>query len=173
MSEARVGRKANLYRYSDQALGSLLQEWGEKKFRAKQIRTFLYGDSPAEDIDSMHTLPKNLRQKLSERCSLGSMDVEFEQKSKDGTQKRLWKCHDGSLIESVLMPYADQRRTACISSQVGCAMGCTFCATGQMGYSRQLSEEEIFEQAARFSAELRSRGERLSNVVYAPSQHGD
>lgn len=166
MSEARVGRKANLYRYSDQALGSLLQEWGEKKFRAKQIRTFLYGDSPAEDIDSMHTLPKNLRQKLSERCSLGSMDVEFEQKSKDGTQKRLWKCHDGSLIESVLMPYADQRRTACISSQVGCAMGCTFCATGQMGYSRQLSEEEIFEQAARFSAELRSRGERLSNVVF-------
>ena len=58
------------------------------------------------------------------------------------------------------------RRTACISSQVGCAMGCTFCATGQMGFRRDLSEAEIFEQAARFSSELRARGERLSNVVF-------
>ena len=73
------------------------------------------------------------------------------------TTERLLRLHDDRLIESVLMPYADNRRTACISSQVGCAMGCTFCATGQMGFSRDLTEAEIFEQAARFAAELRER----------------
>ena len=159
-------RKQNLYGLRDEQLASVLEDWGEKKFRLKQIKGFIYGDSPAESIDAMHTLPKGLRAKLSEHATLGEMQVEFEQQSRDGTQKRLWRCHDDSLIESVLMPYDDRRRTACISSQVGCAMGCTFCATGQMGFSRHLSEGEIFEQAARFSAELRGRGERLSNVVF-------
>jgi len=97
--------------------------------------------------------------------------VATEQESRDGTRKRLLRLHDGQLIESVLMPYSDNRRTACISSQVvrdilttyylllttyysllssqvGCAMGCTFCATGQMGFKRDLSADEIFEQAA-------------------------
>jgi 23S rRNA (adenine2503-C2)-methyltransferase len=73
--------------------------------------------------------------------------------------------HDGQLIESVLMPYEDGRRTACISSQAGCAMACAFCATGQMGFARQLTEAEIVEQALRFAQELVKRGERLSNVV--------
>ena len=70
-----------------------------------------------------------------------------------------------SLIESVLMPYADGRRTACISSQAGCAMRCAFCATGQMGFARQLSTDEIFEQALIFARELKQEDERLSNVV--------
>ena len=69
------------------------------------------------------------------------------------------------MIESVLMPYEDGRRTACISSQAGCAMGCVFCATGQMGFARQLTAEEIYEQVARFASELKGEGERLSNVV--------
>jgi len=111
-------------------------------------------------------LPKDLRTKLSEHTTLGELRIAQEQLSKDGTQKRLWECADGSLIESVLMPYDTKRRTACISSQVGCAMGCTFCATGQMGFKRDLTEAEIFEQAARFASELQSRGERLSNVVF-------
>ena len=64
---------------------------------------------------------------------------------------------DGQLIESVLMPYNDGRRTACISSQAGCGMGCTFCATGQMGFVRHLTATEIFEQAQRFSSELKVR----------------
>ena len=84
----------------------------------------------------------------------------------DGTVKRAYELRDGSVIESVLMPYNDGRRTACISSQAGCGMGCTFCATGQMGFSRHLTSAEIFEQASRFSRELRRRGERLSNVVF-------
>jgi len=123
-------------------------------------------DKGVDDFDAMHNLPKALRQRLREHTTLGEMCVETEQHSRDGTRKRLWRCADGSLIESVLMPYADKRRTACISSQVGCAMGCTFCATGQMGFKRDLSEAEIFEQAARFSAELKAKDERLSNVVF-------
>ena len=63
------------------------------------------------------------------------------------------------------MPYEDGRRTACISSQAGCAMGCVFCATGQMGFARQLTSDEIFEQVARFASELKEKKERLSNVV--------
>lgn len=88
------------------------------------------------------------------------------QVSKDGTKKLAYRLSDGQVIESVLMPYSDGRRTACISSQAGCAMGCVFCATGQMGFKRQLSAAEIFEQAYRFSQELQARGDRLSNVVF-------
>ncbi len=87
------------------------------------------------------------------------------QVSKDGTVKRAYALGDGQLVESVLMPYEDGRRTACISSQAGCGMGCTFCATGQMGFARHLTSTEIFEQAKHFSAELTAKGERLSNVV--------
>ncbi|MEC8425645.1 MAG: 23S rRNA (adenine(2503)-C(2))-methyltransferase RlmN, partial [Myxococcota bacterium] len=97
--------------------------------------------------------------------TIGTLAQVVEQSSQDGTQKRLYRLPDGPLIESVLMPYRDGRRTACISSQAGCAMGCVFCATGQMGFKRHLSEAEIFEQAWRFAAELKQVGERLSNVV--------
>lgn len=88
------------------------------------------------------------------------------QVSRDGTIKRAYELGDGQLIESVLMPYDDGRHTACISSQAGCSMGCVFCATGQMGFSRQLSANEIFEQASRFHAELLRR-ERTTAVAAA------
>ena len=77
--------------------------------------------------------------------------------SRDGTVKRAYQLEDGQLIESVLMPYRDGRQTACISSQAGCSMGCVFCATGQMGFARQLTADEIFEQTQRFHAELQRR----------------
>lgn len=89
-----------------------------------------------------------------------------EQRSHDGTIKRLYRLHDGQLIESVLMPYDDNRRTACISTQAGCAMGCVFCATGQMGFARNLTLGEIFEQAMLFARELETENDRLSNVVF-------
>jgi len=113
----------------------------------------------------MSELPKQLRAVLHERATIGSLHLEIEQISQDGTKKRAYKLHDGQMIESVLMPYEDGRRTACISSQAGCAMGCVFCATGQMGFARQLTSEEIYEQVARFAAELKGEGERLSNIV--------
>jgi len=113
----------------------------------------------------MSDLPKALRDRLRSQTTLGTLSLTEEQTSSDGTVKRLYRLPDGQLIESVLMAYRDNRRTACISSQAGCAMGCVFCATGQMGFARHLGATEIFEQAQRFSQELRARGERLSNVV--------
>ena len=152
--------------FSSKALEELLiTELNQKPFRLKQVREYVYNHG-ITDFDQMQTLPKALRAQLRDAVRATSMEVATEQESRDGTRKRLLRLHDGRLIESVLMPYADNRRTACISSQVGCAMGCTFCATGQMGFKRDLTADEIFEQAALFSGELTRKGERLSNVVF-------
>jgi len=113
----------------------------------------------------MVNIPKKLRHDLNEHTTIGTLELAVEMVSKDGTVKRAYRLWDGQLIESVLMPYDDGRNTACISSQAGCAMGCVFCATGQMGFARQLTPSEIFEQVARFSAELKSKDQRLTNIV--------
>jgi 23S rRNA (adenine2503-C2)-methyltransferase len=113
----------------------------------------------------MTNLPKPLRTRLEAEMQLGQLELVEEQSSHDGTVKRLYRLADGQLIEAVLMPYDDDRRTACISTQAGCAMGCVFCATGQMGFARQLTSTEIFEQALYFARNLEALGERLSNVV--------
>jgi 23S rRNA (adenine2503-C2)-methyltransferase len=154
----------NLYSLDQPALTKLLSEWGEPAFRAKQLWDWLYNQRVGT-FDTMTNLPKSLREKLSTHCVLGTLELVTEQTSIDGTNKRLYKLHDGQLIESVLMVYDDHRRTACISSQAGCAMGCVFCATGQMGFARQLTSTEIFEQAMAFARELEAEGDRLSNVV--------
>src|SRR5687768_13975925 len=135
----------NLYELSREGIESLLKEWGEPAYRAKQLYEWLY-ESRVDSFDKMSNLPKSLRERLHQETTLGSLELVLEQNSKrDNTTKRLYRLGDGQLIESVLMPYDDQRRTACISSQAGCAMGCVFCATGQMGFARNLSATEIFE----------------------------
>ena len=154
----------NLYALSQDELSGRLKSLGHPGFRARQVWKWLYSQG-ADGFDEMTDLPAGLRQELSEGFRLGELKLSTEQRSKDGTLKRLYRLEDGQLIESVLMPYADGRRTACISSQAGCAMGCVFCATGQMGFARQLKAHEIFEQAQLFSRHLRRREERLSNVV--------
>ncbi len=154
----------DLYALSADALSDLLAGWGEPKFRAKQVWSWLY-EKRVTSFDAMTNLPKSLRDRLAAETMLGTIQLEAEQGSIDGTVKRLYRLHDGQLIESVLMEYDDERRTACISTQAGCAMGCVFCATGQMGFARHLSAEEIFEQALFFARDLEARGERLSNVV--------
>ena len=108
--------RVNLYGLSDVALKGLLKDWQQPAFRAKQVRQWVY-EKGSTSYDSMMNLPKDLRTKLSEHTTLGELRIAQEQLSKDGTQKRLWECADGSLIESVLMPYDTKRRTACISSQ--------------------------------------------------------
>jgi 23S rRNA (adenine2503-C2)-methyltransferase len=154
----------NLYTLSKDALTALLTGWGEPKFRAEQLHGWLY-DRRVNDFDEMTNLPKSLREKLAAETTLGELEIAAEQRSNDGTMKRLYRLDDKQLIEAVLMPYDDDRRTACISTQAGCAMGCVFCATGQMGFARQLSAAEIFEQAVHFAQDLEAEGERLSNVV--------
>ena len=156
--------KVNLYAYNATGLEQLLVSWGQPKFRSKQVWDWLHVRGTT-DFDLMQDLPKDLRAKLKQVATLGTLKLAVQQVSKDGTIKRAYQLHDGQMIESVLMPYNDGRRTACISSQAGCAMGCVFCATGQMGFARQLTSSEILEQVQRFHVELLAKGERLSNVV--------
>ena len=155
----------NLYALSYAELAALLAELGEPGYRTRQIWDWLY-EKRVDRFEAMTNLPRATMAKLESAASVGSLDLAARQQSRDGTEKRLYRLGDGQLIESVLMPYADDRRTACISSQAGCAMGCVFCATGQMGYSRNLSAVEIFEQAMIFARESAARGKRLSNVVF-------
>eukprot|EP00301_Raphidiophrys_heterophryoidea_P022697 c6799_g1_i2.p1 GENE.c6799_g1_i2~~c6799_g1_i2.p1 ORF type:complete len:279 (+),score=60.23 c6799_g1_i2:355-1191(+) len=142
-------------------------------FRAKQIMEWVYARG-ITNFDHMTNLPLPLRQQLTQHLRTGTLNLAYERVSKDGTVKRAYKLIDDQLIESVLMRYDDGRNTACISSQAGCAMGCTFCATGQMGFARQLSADEIFEQVLLFSNFVKNnqrqhdqqQQERLSNVVF-------
>lgn len=157
--------QVDLFALDLDGLSAQLKAWGEPAFRAKQLHKWIH-ERHAGRFADMTDLPAALRRKLEAEARLGVLEVEAEQRSKDGTRKRLYRLPDGQLIESVLMPYADGRHTACISSQAGCAMACAFCATGQMGYARQLSAAEIAEQAWRFDQELKAEGQRLSNVVF-------
>uniref|UniRef100_A0A7S1DYM6 Radical SAM core domain-containing protein n=1 Tax=Hemiselmis andersenii TaxID=464988 RepID=A0A7S1DYM6_HEMAN len=156
--------RINLWSLSPPALEELLVSWGAKKFVAKQVHQWMY-EKGATNIDDFTNVSKQMREMLKSKATLGTLSIATQQESKDGTIKRAYALPDGQLIESVLMPYNDGRRTACISSQAGCAMGCVFCATGQMGFARQLTASEIFEQVLRFHCELAQKGERLSNVV--------
>ncbi len=154
----------DLYSLSLDELTDLLGTWGEPRFRAKQVWDWVY-DKRVTTFDTMRNLPSTLRERLATETRIGAMTLAAEQTSRDGTVKRLYRLDDGQLIETVLMEYDDDRRTACISTQAGCAMGCVFCATGQMGFARHLTAAEIFGQAALFAGDLEARGERLSNVV--------
>lgn len=136
----------SLYDFTFDQLAKQLAEMGEPAFRAKQIWQWLY-QRMAGSIDEMSDLPKPLRAKLSERFVLNRITPVTEAQSSDGwTRKWLLRFPDGSEIETVLMEYDGVRRTACISSQAGCAMNCSFCATGQMGFLRNLRAGEIIEQ---------------------------
>jgi 23S rRNA (adenine2503-C2)-methyltransferase len=157
--------KTNLYALNEAALIDMLAEWGEPAFRARQIRLWMY-EKLVASFDEMTDLSKGLRERLQAETTLGYLKTVAEQSSRDGTVKRLHSLPDGQLIEAVLMPYEDDRQTACISTQAGCAMGCVFCATGQMGFARNLLEEEIVEQAIHFARDLAREGDRLSNVVF-------
>lgn len=154
----------NLYDLSRDELTAWVVGLGEKPFRARQLWHWMY-EQRVDRFDAMSSLPRRLIAQLNAQAVLGTLQIAAEERSADGTQKRLYRLTDGQLIESVLMHYDDARNTACISSQAGCAMGCVFCATGQMGFVRNLTAGEIFEQAMRFARELAQDGERLSNVV--------
>eukprot|EP01038_Epipyxis_sp_PR26KG_P004937 gene4937-6909_t len=156
----------NFYSTSEEDLKAILKSIKQPSYRAGQIRKWVY-ERGILDFDEMDDLPNELRASLKNLYHFGNIKLVNEQISKDGTRKRAYELNDGQLIESVLMKYEDGRRTACISSQAGCAMGCVFCATGQMGFSRQLTSTEIFEQVQKFSSELKSENnERISNVVF-------
>jgi 23S rRNA (adenine2503-C2)-methyltransferase len=151
--------KTDLLAFTLPQLRQWLIEQGESAFRAKQIFHWLYKQL-VSDFASMSNLPQALRQRLEEEACIGPTIVRSEQHSKDDrTRKILLELADGKLIESVLMLYpplgeSSARATVCVSSQAGCAFGCTFCATGQMGFDRHLSAGEIVAQVLYFAREL-------------------
>src|SRR2546429_6225931 len=154
-------KKTDLLAFTLPQLQQWLVERGEAPFRAKQIYNWLYKQM-ATDFSAMTNLPQSLRNRLAEEASIGPMIVRSELHSKDDrTRKILLELADGKLIESVLMLYPplgenSSRATVCVSSQAGCAFGCTFCATGQMGFDRHLSAGEIVAQVLYFARELRN-----------------
>ncbi|MGQ9904785.1 MAG: 23S rRNA (adenine(2503)-C(2))-methyltransferase RlmN [Anaerolineae bacterium] len=136
----------SLYDLTPDQLSRQLDDWGEPAFHARQIRRWLY-QRFAVGVDDMTDLSKSLRTRLKEHYAIGRLSAVAERTSNDGwTRKWLLRLPDGSEIETVLMEYDGLRRTACISSQAGCAMDCSFCATGQMGFRRNLRAGEIIEQ---------------------------
>ncbi|KAL3933590.1 MAG: hypothetical protein SGBAC_010331 [Bacillariaceae sp.] len=143
----------NLHTIPLPELEEVVVSLGHPKYRAKQVYNWVRVQG-VTDVSQMNNIPNKLKADLERFAAVGSLTLDMEQISKDGTKKRAYRLEDGQLIESVLMPYTDGRYTACISSQAGCAQGCVFCATGQMGFSRQLTADEIFEQVARFASEL-------------------
>ena len=153
-------KKIDLLALTLPQLQQWLKEQGEPSFRAKQIYNWLYTHL-VTDFAEMTNLPQSLRSRLAQEASIGPIVVRRELHSKDDrTRKILLELPDGKLIESVLMLYpplgeSSARATVCVSSQAGCAFGCTFCATGQMGFERHLSAGEIVVQVLYFARELR------------------
>ncbi|MDY7041204.1 MAG: 23S rRNA (adenine(2503)-C(2))-methyltransferase RlmN [Chloroflexota bacterium] len=145
-------------------LQTLLDSWGEPAFRAEQTWSWVYKQL-ADDYDEMRNVPKALRQRLADELALHTLTPLGELTSADRkTRKVLFRLGDGQTIETVLMHYR-RRHTVCISTQVGCPIGCSFCATGQSGFERDLSSGEIVAQALYFARQLRSEDKHLSNVV--------
>lgn len=140
-------------------------EMGDKKFRAKQVYEWIW-QKHAHTFEDMTNLSKQLRATLAEHFTLPALGVDATQFSNDGTIKSRFKTVDGHLVEGVLIP-TDERKTACVSSQVGCSLSCKFCATGYMDRKRNLNYDEIYDQVVLINEQSeRSFGKKLSNIVF-------
>jgi 23S rRNA (adenine2503-C2)-methyltransferase len=129
-------------------LQSTLDELGEPAFRRRQV--WEWAARGAASYEEMTNLPEALRSELERRVPLSSLELDHEALASDGTEKALFRTTDGRPLEAVLMRYRDGRRSLCLSSQSGCPLTCTFCATGSMKFGRNLTESEILDQALHF-----------------------
>lgn len=152
-----------------EALEKFMREFGQPAFRLEQLLDWIF-KKRVRDFEEMRNLPAGLRAALAERYHFGGLETARCLGSKDTTRKFLFRLPDGALIETVLIPAnpalygeASDRLTLCVSSQVGCAYGCRFCASGLDGFSRNLEAGEIVEQVMRAESEA---GERVSNLVF-------
>ena len=139
---------------------------GEKKFRATQVMKWIH-QLGVVDFQEMNNLSKGLRNQLAESSCVQNLQVAQDQLSKDGTRKWLLRLPDGNHIEAVYIP-EDDRGTLCVSSQVGCALDCSFCSTGRQGFNRNLTTAEIVSQvwlAAHLLEEEKKPGRKITNVV--------
>src|SRR6476659_1210343 len=140
-------------------LEKTLEERGEPRFRARQIWDWVARG--ATSYSEMTNVPAELRDALEQAVPLSSLTVEREARSRDGTEKALFHTDDGRPVETVLMRYRDGRRSLCVSSQSGCPLTCTFCATGAMRFGRNLTASEILDQVLHFR-----RIEALDHLVF-------
>ena len=137
--------KIDLKSLNREQLEGFLARMGKEKYRAKQILQWIY-QRHVTDFEQMTDLAKKFRVELAEQAFVSSWQPEFIETSEDGTRKDLFRLDDGSSVESVRIPMDANRATLCISTQVGCAMGCQFCMTGTFGLTRNLRPEEIVNQ---------------------------
>ena len=157
--------KPNIRELSLDELTAFFKEKGEPAFRAKQVYEWLWL-KPVLYFDDMTNLSKGLRQQLSDHFSLPALREDLTQHSEDGTLKSRFKTFDGHLVEGVLIP-TDERRTACVSSQIGCSLSCRFCATGYMERKRNLSFDEIYDEVVLINRQSEKvYGKKLSNIVF-------
>lgn len=151
---APVDARADILSLTFEALSAHLNELGERAFRARQVWNWLH-KRWAVSFDEMTDLSASLRASLAERFRIDAPTIELVRTSSDGTRKYKLKTRDGRFVEAVYMPEEDTgRRTLCVSSQVGCAMGCTFCMTGTMGLVRNMTPGEIIGQVHRVNRDL-------------------
>jgi 23S rRNA (adenine2503-C2)-methyltransferase len=138
---------------------------GDKKFRAIQTYDWIWKQN-VRSFDEMSNLSKELRQKLAEHFSFHAISVDTTQISGDGTLKSRYRTFDGHMIEGVLIP-TEKRNTACVSSQIGCSLTCSFCATGKMDRKRNLNFDEIYDQVALLNEQSEKvYNKKLSNIVF-------
>ena len=156
----------NLLGLDRAGLEDFFESIGEKKFRATQVMKWIH-QLGVTDFQQMNNLSKNLRNQLAETSCIQNLHVTKDLTSKDGTRKWLLELSDGNHIEAVFIP-EDDRGTLCVSSQVGCALDCSFCSTGRQGFNRNLSTAEIISQvwlAAHLLEEEKKPGRKITNVV--------
>jgi len=163
----------DLYRLLPEEMEQLVIDMGYPRYRADQILLPLYYKFP-KDINDIPQLPKKLREDLTKAgYTIGSAKETHRVVSDDGdTTKLLLNLTDGTPVETVLIQYPSSkinghpRSTICVSTQIGCAMGCVFCATGQMGFEKNIKAEEIVAQVIHFADILQQRGEHVTNLVF-------
>ncbi len=164
-SLTNITKKSDLKNFDLSDLTTFINEIGEPSFRAKQIYSWLYKPE-VRSFEQMTNVSKEFRRKLKDLATISQLSLKLREESQDGTIKYAFSLFDENIIESVLIP--DQgRNTLCVSSQVGCAMGCKFCQTGTMGIIRNLSPAEIVNQVYYAQEELtKNNGESINNIVF-------
>jgi 23S rRNA (adenine2503-C2)-methyltransferase len=158
--------KQNIYNLNLEELSEKIVEFGEKKYRAQQIFDAIYPFCKINSFDEIKNIPKNLQEKLDEEFVLKPAEIVKTLVSNvDNSVKFALKLLDGEIIECVILS-ARERKTLCVSSQVGCALGCVFCETGKMGFKRNLSSGEIIFQLITANNFLQKTNEKITNIVF-------
>lgn len=158
-------QQKNIRHLSYQELEAYFLEMGEPKFRAKQVYEWLW-KKHAHSFDAMTNLSKDMRTKLAAHFTLPALTVETTQYSSDGTVKSRFKTVENHMVEGVLIPTED-RKTACVSSQIGCSLSCKFCATGYMERKRNLTFDEIYDEVVLINQQSETAyNKKLTNIVF-------